>query len=320
MEYRSVNIEKSNQTAWDYVAAKWGEEGSLRYKKRVDDLLAAGVIGKSKHDKLLMKQEDIPADFINRDLRDTQYIARKAREILEDMVSMVVSTTGAVTDRLREDWQLVDVMQELNWDKYAMKGLTEEWTDKDGRRISRIKEWTKRNDHRHHAMDALTIAFTKHSFIQYLNNLNARSDKSGSIYAIEQKELYRDNHGKLRFIMPFEGFRSEAKRQLENILVSIKAKNKVVTRNVNNARRGSGRQAKVQLTPRGQLHNETIYGSIHRYVTKLEKVGGNFDGEQIAKVANLRYREALQARLEAFGGDAKKAFTGKNALDKILFI
>ena len=122
--------------------------------------------------------------------------------------------------------------------------------------------------------------------------------------------------GKLRFIMPFEGFRSEAKRQLENILVSIKAKNKVVTRNVNKAKKGNGQQAKVQLTPRGQLHNETIYGSIRRYVTKLEKVGGNFDGEQIAKVANLRYREALQARLDAFGGDAKKAFTGKNALDK----
>ncbi|MEZ4916214.1 MAG: hypothetical protein R2836_04440 [Chitinophagales bacterium] len=24
---------------------------------------------------------------------------------------------------------------------------------------------TKRNDHRHHALDALTIAFTKHSYI-----------------------------------------------------------------------------------------------------------------------------------------------------------
>lgn len=315
LEYRSVNIEKSNRTAWDYVVVKRGEDGAVQYKKRVDELLATGAISKSKHDKLLMKEEDIPVDFINRDLRDTQYIARKAREILEDLVPVVVATTGAVTDRLREDWQLVNVMQELNWNKYAMKGLTEEWEDRDGRKIRRIKEWTKRNDHRHHAMDALTIAFTKPSFIQYLNNLNARGNKSGSIYAIEQKELYKDGHNK-RFRMPFEGFRNEAKRQLENILVSIKAKNKVVTRNVNKAKRGDGYQSKVQLTPRGQLHNETIYGSIRRYVTKLEKVGGNFNQEQIAKVANLRYREALQERLNAFGGDAKKAFTGKNALDK----
>lgn len=316
LEIRSVNLEKSDQTAWDYIAAKWGDIGATEYKKRVDDLFSSGAISKSKHDKLLMKQADITDDFIGRELRDTQYIARKAREILEDMVPMVVSTTGSITDRLREDWQLVDIMQELNWGKYAQQGMTEEWEDKDGRRIKRIKGWTKRNDHRHHAMDALTIAFTKPSFIQYLNNLNARSDRSGSIYAIEQKELQRDEHKKLRFRMPFEGFRTEAKRQLENVLVSIKAKNKVVTRNINKAKRGKEHQSKVQLTPRGQLHNETVYGSIQRYATKLEKVGGNFDYAQIEKVANRKYREALRKRLDAFNGDAKKAFTGKNALDK----
>ena len=65
-----------------------------------------------------MTTDDIPNGFINRDLRDTQYIARKAREILESAVRVVVPTTGSVTDRLREDWQLVDVMKELNWDKY----------------------------------------------------------------------------------------------------------------------------------------------------------------------------------------------------------
>ena len=63
-----------------------------------------GKISKTKHDKLLMTTDDIPDGFINRDLRDTQYIARKAREILESAVRVVVPTTGSVTDRLREDW------------------------------------------------------------------------------------------------------------------------------------------------------------------------------------------------------------------------
>src|SRR5574344_1872114 len=136
--------------------------------------------------------------------------------MLEDMVKFVIPTTGSITDRLREDWQLIDVMQELNWDKYEKLGLTEIIEDKDGRKIRRIKDWTKRNDHRHHAMDALTIAFTTRSFIQYLNNLNARSDKSGSIYGIEQKELYRDNRGKLRFKppMPVDELRASAKQEL----------------------------------------------------------------------------------------------------------
>src|SRR5574344_834076 len=145
--------------------------------------------------------------------------------MLEDMVKFVIPTTGSITDRLREDWQLIDVMQELNWDKYEKLGLTEIIEDKDGRKIRRIKDWTKRNDHRHHAMDALAIAFTKRSFIQYLNNLNARrtneeqsisnaekedADRvsittedtilnTGDVLAIEQKELYRDSKNKLRF-------------------------------------------------------------------------------------------------------------------------
>lgn len=94
-------------------------------------------------------------------------------EILEPATRKVVASSGAITARLREDWQLVDVMKELNWEKYKALNLTETIQDKDGRRIYKIKDWTKRNDHRHHAMDALTVAFTKPSFIQFLNNLNA---------------------------------------------------------------------------------------------------------------------------------------------------
>lgn len=318
LESRSINQEKSNATAFDYVKGKYGEEGAKAYKKRIDELLKQNTIGKAKHDKLLMTIDEIPEDFIMRDLRDTQYIARKAREILEQIVKVVVPTTGKITDRLREDWQLINVMQELNLPKYRELGLIETFK-KDGNEV--IKDWTKRNDHRHHAMDALTIAFTKLSIIQYLNNLNARSDKSSSIYGIEQKELYRDKHGSLRFLppMPLDEFRAEAKRQLEQILVSIKSKTKVVTRNVNKSKSKKaekGYNKRVQLTPRGQLHNETIYGSSQRYVTKEEKVGSSFDAEKIATVANKSYREALQHRLDAYNGDVKKAFTGKNSLEK----
>lgn len=319
IEARQANIEKGSATAYDYVLGKYGKQGAEEYKQRVDKMLEDGKISKTKQKKLLMREQDIPEGFIDRDLRDSQYIARKAREILESMVRTVVATTGSVTDRLREDWQLVDVMKELNWDKYDRLGLTETITDHDGRQIRRIKDWTKRNDHRHHAMDALTIAFTRHSFIQYLNNMNARSDKSSSIYGIEQKELSRDSHGKLRFVppMPLNKFRSEAKKHLEDILVSIKAKNKVMTKNPNKTKCAKGKtKTTLQLTPRGQLHNETIYGRIRQYATKEERVGSAFNAEKIATVANKRLREALAARLRQFDGDPKKAFTGQNSLEK----
>lgn len=320
LESRSVNIEKGNDTAYDYVHTKEGDSGLDDYLIRIEDLLRSGKISKTKFNKLKMKGKDIPDDFIARDLRDTQYIAKMAKTILEELVREVNSTTGSITDRLREDWQLIDVMQELNWDKFNSLGMTEIVENREGKKIRRIKEWTKRNDHRHHAMDALTIAFTKISYIQYLNNLNARSDRGGSIYGIESKELYHDEKGKLKFKppIPLNDFRAEAKKQLGNVLVSIKAKNKVATTNVNSTRTKEKTKNKrtKQLTPRGQLHLETIYGSKLHYVWKDEKIGAGFDKEKIATVAKPTYRTALLNRLIEFDNDPKKAFTGKNNLEK----
>jgi len=123
----------------------------------------------------------------------------------------------------------------------------------------------------------------------------------------------------LRFVppMPLGEFRAEARRHLEDVFVSIKAKNKVVTRNVNITRGADGKKHRtVQLTPRCQLHNETIYGSRRRYVVKQEKVSSAFNEEKISTIGNPQIREALLRRLSEFGGDAKKAFTGKNSLEK----
>lgn len=319
LEVRDINIDKGDMTAYDYVAGKYDEKGLTDYESRVEELFTQKVISRTKRNNLLMKEADIPSDFLERDLRDSQYIAKKAREILEEMVPCVVTTTGAVTNRLREDWQLVNLMQELNWEKYNTLGLTESYTDKNGNIVRRIKDWTKRNDHRHHAMDALTIAFTKRSIVQYLSNLNARSDKSSSIYGIELKELHRDEKDhKLVFNapMPLDEFRAEARKHLESILVSIKAKNKVITKNINRTKTKDVYHQKVQLTPRGALHKETVYGKIKNYEAEYKKVDGKFTEETILRVSNQKYREALLKRLYKYDNDPKKAFTGKNSLEK----
>ena len=307
LESKDINITKGDMTAIDFIADKYGQEGVERYKSTVDMLFGKGAISKTKYHNLLRTQNDIPENFIQRDLRDTQYISRKALEILGDIVKSVVATSGEITARLREDWGLVDVMKELNWDKYDKSGMTEYYNDSDGRIISRIKDWTKRNDHRHHAMDALTVAFTKRSIIQYLNTLNAK-DKE------QQQEI--TSKGRLLPPMPFDELRYETKKHLDDILVSIKAKNKVVTRNTNKTKSKGGYKEKIQLTPRGQLHNETVYGEILQYDCKDEKVGSNFDADKIAKVACERFRNALYQRLAQYGGNPKKAFSGSNSLEK----
>ena len=314
---RQLNIDKSNKTAYSFLQEKLSSEEFDQFEKRVKSLF--GKISRTKQNKLLMADNEIPEGFIERQLRETQYIAKKAKEILLEVSRNVTATIGSVTDKLRDDWELIDVMKELNWEKYDKLGLTHIEEGKNGERLYKIKDWTKRNDHRHHAMDAITVAFTKPAYIQYLNNLNAKTQgekKAGAIYGIETKYLERDKNNKLRFIKPIPNFREEAKKQLESILISYKAKNKVVTKNKNIIKKSGGTNQKIQLTPRGQLHKETVYGKLQQYATKEEKVGANFTEQYIQKVAKKEYREALLKRLQENGNDSKKAFTGKNALNK----
>ncbi|MCC6447468.1 MAG: type II CRISPR RNA-guided endonuclease Cas9 [Chitinophagaceae bacterium] len=346
--YRKDNLEKGNQTAIEYIENKFGETGLAAYQDRVETLYKLwnknnpeNGISKAKYQKLFKRSSEIGEGFIERDLRDSQYIAKKAKEMLFAITRSVVSTSGQITDRLREDWDLVNIMKELNLPKYRALGLTEMEERKYEQKVEVIKDWTKRNDHRHHAMDALTIAFTKRSFIQYLNNLNARRNEKSDdtisnskgrtsmdtsnlklstrdVLGIEEKEtiLKVDENGNKKrvFKEPIANFRQIAKEHLENVIVSHKAKNKVVTKNKNKVR-GSNKIQEA-LTPRGQLHKETVYGRYQYYEQKEEKVSAKFDKETIGKVSNPLFKKLLLQRLEENGNDPKKAFTGKNSLEK----
>lgn len=343
--YRETNIKKGGRTAFDFIEEDYGADGIEAFEQRIGKLYELGSkgketgISKAKHQKLLKKESEIGDGFIERDLRDSQYIAKKAKELLFEITRSVLTTTGNVTDRLREDWGLINIMKEINLPKYKVLGLTEMQERKYGQYVEVIKDWTKRNDHRHHAMDAITIAFTKRSYIQYLNNLNARSKgdnfqnisntgdnisletsdliiSTRDVMGIEAKELYRDEDGKLRFNLPMPNFRQVAKEHLDGMFISQKAKNKVVTRNKNKTKSAFGDTIKTELTPRGQLHKETIYGKYHFYETKEEKIGTRFNEETILKVTNPEYRDALLKRLQENDNDPKKAFGGKNAPSK----
>ncbi|BAP32067.1 CRISPR-associated protein cas9/csn1 [Chryseobacterium sp. StRB126] len=320
---RNANLKKGNFTAFDYLEIE-GKEKLEKFLNIIKDLYDKGAITKAKYEKLQKKDFEIGDGFIERDLRNTQYIAKKSKEILFGITNSVVTTSGRITDKLREDWNLINTMKELNLEKYRKLGLTETVINSKGEEKQRIIDWTKRNDHRHHAMDALTVAFTTHNHIQYLNYLNARKDEKHkehqNIFAIENliTEIIDKKNGskERRFKEPVKNLRAEARKHLDEILISHKVKNKVVTKNINKIKKKGSVIAKTELTPRGQLHKETIYGSSKFLKTKEEKISGKFDVETIQKVQNERYRNALLKRLQEFGGDSKKAFTGKNVISK----
>ncbi len=317
LELRDVNLKKGNVTALDFCIQEGYEKG---FRTRIEECYnkGKGDLKFGKRAKLLMSASDITDDFLNRDLGNTAYIARKATELLYKITRDVTTTTGSITEKLRSEWGLINVLQELNWDTYDVLGLTFYEHNREGKALPRIKGWNKRNDHRHHAMDAITVAFTTEDHVQYFNNKNAKSRKDGSFYGLEQKITYKDAKGRKRIKKPTPDIREQTKEQLAKLLVSHKAKNKVVTLNKNKIKQqGKGNYStKVELTPRGQLHKETVYGKSKIIETKEEKINASFTADKIATVAKKTYRTALLDRLAAFDNDPKKAFTGKNSLSK----
>ena len=322
IELTSINEEKGDMTALDYVRWKYGEEETQQYIGRVNDLFKQKAISKVKKDNLLKTAADIPNEPLNRDLGLTQYINRKAYEILGTITRKVVPTTGSITSRLRDDWQLVDVLQELVWDKYDRLGLIDTYTDKDGKTVRKINEdaWTKRNDHRNHAMDAITVAFTKPAFINYLNSLNSQGEQRIQMLKMRQKNLHRDKHGNWRFNapMPLGELRAEVKQQLENIIVYQKTAPNAVSPNLNitKAKKEKEGNRLVQLTPRGKLHDDTYYGSIREKIpgsggevvifTKRVEVSESLN---VDDVVDKGIQNILRNRLLEYGNDSKKAFT-----------
>lgn len=322
LAYKSENIQKRNRTAFDFISQDYNKN-IKEFEENVELWCGngKGAISKAKRNKLLITLKNIPDGFIERDLRNTQYIAKKARQMLQEVFRIVVPTTGSITDRVRQDWGLINVMKELNLLKYRALGLTkyEERYDIGSEKIKRVEvisDWTKRNDHRHHAVDALAVAFTTHNHIQYINNLNARRDtgheKHSIIRAIENQITERRNGSRV-FKEPIPNFRDVAKKHVESILISFKSKNKVVTNNINKTKvAGKDRFRKtLQITPRGQLHKETVYGKSLRPLEKPVKISSKFNIEKARLIIDKNERDAVLAHLYQFENNNEVAFAAK---------
>jgi len=264
--HRKCNEDKGNKTAYDYISEK-GEAALARYIETVDSLYKSKIIGKGKRDKLLMSESKIPTDFIERQLRETQYIARKAKEILEQVCYTVWSTSGNITEYLRRIWGWNDVLMNLQMPKYKEQGLTviKEWQTNDGQLHKReeIKDWSKRDDHRHHAIDALVIACTKQDYITKINTLNASKTRDEMLKEIEAS---KDEYDRRKNLLENYFFKQKpfTTKQVElvasKILISFKPGKRVATLSKLKA---TGLNAdKGVIVPRGPLSEESVYGKI----------------------------------------------------------
>ena len=162
-------------------------------------------------------------EFTERHLNDTRYIGRLAKEYLQCICkyNRIDVLTGRLTAILRGHWGLNSVLQEHIPPADRQKNKS-------------------RDDHRHHAVDAIVIGMTTRSMIQKVSNAANRAEQQ-----YLDKLFVKGDDGKSP-IDPWDGFRREVIDTVQNIVVSHKVRRKKL-------RYG---------TTDGQLHNDTAYGII----------------------------------------------------------
>ena len=266
---RRCNKEKGNRTALEYIRAKGWE---AEYMERINGLLDKKAISYSKHQRLRWLKEDIPSDFLERQLRLTQYISRQAMAILQQGIRRVSASEGGVTARLRSLWGYDDILHTLNLDRYDSMGETER-VSREGETTEklRIKDWSKRKDHRHHAIDALVVASTRQGYIQRLNRVSSESEREAMSGEIEMQKVTKTDKLSLleRWLTqrPHLSVRAVSDKVAE-ILISYRPGKRVVTRgrNIYRKKTADGREVTcVQrgvLVPRGELMEASLYGKI----------------------------------------------------------
>lgn len=90
---RECNQAKGALTAYDFMKGR-SEQDFNSYCDRVENLYKDNKISRTKRNKLMMEAKDIPQDFIERDLRESQYIAKKTREVLREAIRNVHASSG----------------------------------------------------------------------------------------------------------------------------------------------------------------------------------------------------------------------------------
>lgn len=206
------------------------------------------------------KAEEIEGldEFADRQLNDTRYASSLAAGYIGILygvrgdqrgVKRVQPTRGGVTAFLRMAWDMNSILGD--------GGLKQ------------------RNDHRHHAVDAIAVALTSPGTIKRLSD--------AAEHPRRDRRVFED------MPPPWPGFWQDARNAVAAIVVSHRPSRRV----------------------RGGLHDETNYGcprpgpnggQVVHYRMPLESL----KAPAVAKIVDDKVREAVQAKLEELGGDLKK--------------
>jgi CRISPR-associated endonuclease Csn1 len=265
LAFREENDRKGDRTPFEWLA----KQDAAKYEEVLNraDKLPYAKARKFREQTIELE------DFLSRQLVDSQYIARQIHGYVQCLGADVVCTKGNHTATLRQHWGLNTV---LRHDEMDLKN---------------------RDDHRHHAVDAVIIAFTDRSRLQAL----ARLRKTGVDGEVMPE--------------PWDRFRDHVETAVNKINVSHRVSRKV----------------------RGPLHDETLYGptqfgerrdkaarpwakdwteEIDQFV--IRKSLDELSLSEVPKIRDARVREIVEERLRQFNlvGGKKKRGGAENSRAK----
>ena len=361
----AVNKEKDRQLGLEFIKNNSGRIIETGFGKSVKILTIEQYEefvkehyknNRTKRNKLLM--DEIPEKMVERQLNDTRYISKFISQVLSNIVRSdqnddginsknVLPGNGKITTQLKQDWGLNNVWNELILPRFErMNKLTHTTdftsTNTNGKTIPTVPLelskgfQKKRIDHRHHAMDALVIACATRDHVNLLNNQSAKSENNR--YDLQTKLRKKEkwqNNGKegekfTTFFMPWATFPTDAKKQLEETVISFKQNLRVINKTSNKSeqyvnKNGELKKVLVSQTKgdswaiRKPMHKETVSGKVDLPRIKVSKdkiltatrkaVDASFTAKIIESITDTGIQKILLNYLKSKNNDPELAFS-----------
>lgn len=269
-----VNKEKDALLALEFIKKRGGQIIDLGQGKQVRLFTESEYIqfiadnyknSYGKMNRLLM--EDIPEEFVQRQLNDSRYISKVVKDLMSNIVrdddenevisKHVIVSKGAITAKLKQDWGLNDIWNDIVTNRFErLNSITNstsfgEWENKKGKKvfqtsipIDKQRGFNKKRiDHRHHALDAIIIACTTRSHVNFLNNVAGSSQVSSDEKAKQRTALQSklcvkipqdsDKNYTWTFLKPWENFCQDTRNEIETMVSSFKSDIRVIKKTVN---------------------------------------------------------------------------------------
>lgn len=264
--YADENRKKGNKTPFEFYGGD--EQNWSSIKERALKLFSDTKEYPNAYQKFKrFVQQKFDEDFSTRQLNDTRYISKEAKEYLSQICKNVIVSPGQATSNLRQKWGMNNILNDEN-------------------------EKT-REDHRHHAVDALVMACTKVSYVQELSKWNR----------------YNRNSELKDFPLPWESFRRDAEIAIEKTLVSHKRTINDITVRTHKVEKNGKVYKNLGVAARGQLHKETVFGKRNFNGEEAYHVRKPIDSltteKQLDKVVDQTIKTLILKRIQQLGGFVK---------------